>query len=222
MSLLIHIWAAGDTWVCNQRCGYWWPGANAPGRQYPQCWHNHYCVTQDSYKNITYIGNNRRNLNCILKKKDPFLVCVCSVFHAANHITNTYNRAITSTKLVSWRCHLSHAEVSGSGNGEVNISIPGTWWVHLCSQWFEKHLLEWKHSNHDDAITWKCFPRYWPFVRGIHRWLVVPLTKARCMVLWCFVWYMPELMVEQTVELLVIWDAILIIWCPCNLLENFL
>ena len=25
---------------------------------------------------------------------------------------------------------------------------------------------------HDDAIKWKHFPRYWPFVRGIHRWPV--------------------------------------------------
>ena len=24
-------------------------------------------------------------------------------------------------------------------------------------------------SFHDDAIKWKHFPRYWPFVRGIHR-----------------------------------------------------
>ena len=22
----------------------------------------------------------------------------------------------------------------------------------------------------DDVIKWKHFPRYWPFVRGIHRW----------------------------------------------------
>ena len=25
------------------------------------------------------------------------------------------------------------------------------------------------HALHDDAIKWKHFPRYWPFVRGIHR-----------------------------------------------------
>ena len=25
---------------------------------------------------------------------------------------------------------------------------------------------------HDDVIKWKLFPRYWPFVRGIHRWPV--------------------------------------------------
>ena len=26
--------------------------------------------------------------------------------------------------------------------------------------------------NHDDVIKWKPFPRYWPFVQGIHRWPV--------------------------------------------------
>ena len=25
-------------------------------------------------------------------------------------------------------------------------------------------------NYHDDVIKWKYFPRYWPFVRGIHRW----------------------------------------------------
>ena len=32
-----------------------------------------------------------------------------------------------------------------------NISV---WWIRV---------------NHDDVIQWKHFPRYWPFVRGIHR-----------------------------------------------------
>ena len=27
-------------------------------------------------------------------------------------------------------------------------------------------------TPHDDVIKWKHFPRYWPFVRGIHRWPV--------------------------------------------------
>ena len=26
-----------------------------------------------------------------------------------------------------------------------------------------------KSAGHDDVIKWKHFPRYWPFVRGIHR-----------------------------------------------------
>ena len=37
---------------------------------------------------------------------------------------------------------------------------------------------------YDDVIKWKHFPRYWPFVRGIHRW--IPLTKASDTELWCF------------------------------------
>ena len=28
------------------------------------------------------------------------------------------------------------------------------------------------YSHHDDVIKCKHFPRYWPFVRGIHRWPV--------------------------------------------------
>ena len=27
-------------------------------------------------------------------------------------------------------------------------------------------------THHDDVNKWKHFPRYWPFVRGIHRWPV--------------------------------------------------
>ena len=30
---------------------------------------------------------------------------------------------------------------------------------------------------HDDVIKWKHFPRYWPFVRGIHRSPVIPSQR---------------------------------------------
>ena len=64
-----------------------------------------------------------------------------------------------------------------------------------------------KHSLyiHDDVIKWKHFPRYWPFVREI------PLTKASDAELWCFLWSALEPTVEQTMETLVIWNAIMII-----------
>ena len=62
---------------------------------------------------------------------------------------------------------------------------------------------------HDDVIKWKHFPRYWPFVRGIHRW--IPHTKASDAELWCFVWSVPEQTVEQTIETLVNWDVIALI-----------
>ena len=58
------------------------------------------------------------------------------------------------------------------------------------------------------SSNWKKNPRYWSFVRGIRRSTVVPLTKAIDAEFWCFLWYVPEQTVEQTVEMLVIWDAI--------------
>ena len=49
------------------------------------------------------------------------------------------------------------------------------------------------HPNwHDDVIKWKHFPRYWPFVRGIHRSRWIPHTKASDAELWCFLWSTPE------------------------------
>ena len=47
--------------------------------------------------------------------------------------------------------------------------------------------------NHDDDIKWKHFPRYWTFVRGIHRSRWIPRTKASGAELWCFRWSAPEL-----------------------------
>ena len=65
---------------------------------------------------------------------------------------------------------------------------------------FEMFLL------HDDVIKWKHFPRYWLTVREIDRW--IPLTMASHAELWCFLWSAPEQTIEQTIEPLVIWDAI--------------
>ena len=46
--------------------------------------------------------------------------------------------------------------------------------------------------EHDDVIKWKHFPRYWPFVRGIHRSRWIPHTKASDAELRCFLWSAPD------------------------------
>ena len=45
---------------------------------------------------------------------------------------------------------------------------------------------------HEDVIKWKHFPRYWSFVRGIHRSPANSLTKANDAEPWCFLWCAPE------------------------------
>ena len=42
--------------------------------------------------------------------------------------------------------------------------------------------------GHDDVIKWKHFPRYCPFVWGIHR-SPVNSTKGSDAELWCFLWF---------------------------------
>ena len=51
-----------------------------------------------------------------------------------------------------------------------------------------------------DVFKWRHFPRYWPFVRGIHQSPVNSPTKDSDAELWCFLWSAPE----QTVNN---WDA---------------
>ena len=42
--------------------------------------------------------------------------------------------------------------------------------------WINRHF---RHAFHDDVIKWKPFPRYWTFVRGIHRWPVNSPPKGQ-------------------------------------------
>ena len=65
-------------------------------------------------------------------------------------------------------------------------------WLYLCPWvgWLVTQNTtlwnEWLICWHDDVIKWKPFPRYWPFVRGIHRSPVNSRTKASDAELWCF------------------------------------
>ena len=40
--------------------------------------------------------------------------------------------------------------------------------INYCQMKWKSKRSE-KLESHDDVIKWKHFPRYWPFVRGIHR-----------------------------------------------------
>ena len=67
--------------------------------------------------------------------------------------------------------------------------------------------------SHDDVSIWKCFPHYWPFVREIHQSLVDFPHKGP--VMWSFdvIVLLAEQTVQQTVKLIVIWNAMTVILC---------
>ena len=77
------------------------------------------------------------------------------------------------------------------------------------------YKIVWLQDNHRDllmkegyVIKWKHFPRYWPFVHGIHR---IPHTKASDTEPWRFLWSAPEPTVEQITDMLVIRNTITLI-----------
>ena len=81
--------------------------------------------------------------------------------------------------------------------GYINIS----WVIHII------YPLQIRHG-HDDVINWQHFPRYWPFVRGIHRSPVNSPHKCQwrgaVMSSLIYAWINSWL----TMVRLVIWDAI--------------
>ena len=64
---------------------------------------------------------------------------------------------------------------------------------------------------HDDVIKREHFHVTGPLwgESTCHRW--IPLTKASDADIWCFLWSAPIQTVEQIIETLVIWDAIVLI-----------
>ena len=61
-------------------------------------------------------------------------------------------------------------------DSSYNFSITNSWWRHQMETFSALLAICAGNSpgtfplpTHDDVIKWKHFPRYWPFVRGIHR-----------------------------------------------------
>ena len=77
-----------------------------------------------------------------------------------------------STDHVSWNTihHPFRREIwwtflKASDNRPHHVTLERS--IHLDTQlWFARIP---KQNEHDDVIKWKHLPRYWPFVRGIHR-----------------------------------------------------
>ena len=65
----------------------------------------------------------------------------------------------------------------------------GITWTNVNQDALHEQYICFLALPHDDVIKWKHFPRYWPFVRGIHRW--IHHTKNSDAELWCFLWSAP-------------------------------
>ena len=90
----------------------------------------------------------------------------CSLFPRPwAHISQHWSRKwLTSNRPIKyWRRSMT----------SYDVSMPQ--WVNTLVKPSRVNLL----TAHDDVIKWKHFPRYWPFVRGIHRSPVNSLHKGQ-------------------------------------------
>ena len=86
---------------------------------------------------------------------------LCSANHRAGYFSNlacdwlsiVWAYSEQETENGPWSCELTHYH-------EIHVS---TYNFHMDAS------LPLVRSYNDDVIKWKHFPRYWPFVRGIHR-----------------------------------------------------
>ena len=60
------------------------------------------------------------------------------------------------------------------------------------ASWNKWYLWHHPTGTHDDVIKWKHFPRYWPFLKGIHQSTVDSLTMPNYAELSSFLWSAPE------------------------------
>ena len=94
------------------------------------------------------------------------------------HVSSEWLNELTVTtpdELSGWDKEPSHPDdlgwrwMSSEWHIASTISHPDDWgWRRVSSGWHTA-LAVGHPDGHDDVIKWKHFPRYWPFVRGIHR-----------------------------------------------------
>ena len=73
-----------------------------------------------------------------------------------------------------WKCLLLYNTVKNT-----DLSKYGLQNYIMYFEDYDQTLMRQNVIFHDDVIKWKHFPRYWPFVRGIHRSPVNSPHKGR-------------------------------------------
>ena len=77
-------------------------------------------------------------------------------------------------ELIRLKCYQWHRSCGINQSDCALKPAPKPWITYRfyqCCSWWEIRITEsdvWL-TQHDDVIKWKHFPRYWPFVRRIHR-----------------------------------------------------
>ena len=103
-----------------------------------------------------------RDIRRLLKYCGSVFGCVRSISANEGRYLLNYRPGITEKRTLA-TCVSRHLLDPTSSHVAKKV-IPFYKWIS-----FGHVMSVVRNMNHDDVIKWKHFPRYWPFVRGIHR-----------------------------------------------------
>ena len=123
-----------------------------------------YELWYDTSIKILYLPRNDHNILFLSNSNSVTIITEWASFNDHNF------RKITKNKGQKV-CFMSHDDSVDKYTSLQLRDLPKMQLLWLNWQgWSEFGLEEERaHAWHDDVIKWKHFPRYWPFVRGIHR-----------------------------------------------------
>ena len=118
-----------------------------------------------------------QNINYYLKHSIAKTTIQIFIVHTAYSIKYKHSFVVLGlvvviSVFVNWCNQCIHTFKAVTASSCNNHMVPPYQWSntvkHDCNLLHNHN----KTQHHDDVITWKHFPCYWPFVRGIHRSLV--------------------------------------------------
>ena len=108
----------------------------------------------------------------------------------ANHLTDDQKIFIHGNACIILYIHMTNVKASTWFTCAQNYRL--TDWRQPSLIWRGKAASMSYRRVYDDVIKWKHFPRYWPFVRGIHLSPVTSPHKDQWRGVWCFLWSATE------------------------------
>ena len=147
--------------------------------------HSSFSVFQTSRK---HFGRPKQTC-CLCQNFQIDFRTTCMIYFRTGVATQHYISNNTHLNNLPWAEDFVLVSTSKTGLQKCPDNLQTYWWV--CGVVGSNKTVG-VRTFHDDVIEWNHFPRYWPFVRGIHRSRWIPHTKASDAELWYFLWSAAE------------------------------
>ena len=133
-------------------------------------WYQFGIVSLWAYRHFAHEMLKCKDNHCIFSILDSNATEVCFCGSYSHHAYNAWLRQWLGTKEVASQYQMNSSLIDISTQQcKTAVSTLLMYWRYWRLALNHRYI---RLKCHDDVIKWKYFPRYWPFVWGIHRWPV--------------------------------------------------